>query len=109
MNLLLSFSGAVQMFVYQGSKKLYDRLGIPQSEFMEKNFICGGVAKVGNVLFTYPFTTIRTRIQQNQFVKAHPSDAKYHNVFEIIAKTWRLEGVKGFYKGISANVLRGIP
>jgi hypothetical protein len=39
---------------------------------MEKNFICGGIAKVGNVLFAYPFTTVRTRIQQNQYVKAHP-------------------------------------
>jgi hypothetical protein len=34
MNLLLSFSGAVQMFVYEGCKKLYDRLKIPQSEWM---------------------------------------------------------------------------
>lgn len=31
MNLLLSFSGAVQMIVYEGSKKIYDKLGIPQS------------------------------------------------------------------------------
>lgn len=81
MNLLLSFSGAVQLFVYEGSKKIYDKMGIPQSEFMQKNFICGGMAKVGSVLFAYPFTTIRTRIQQNQYVKAHPSNPKYHNVF----------------------------
>ena len=57
---------------------------------MEKNFICGGIAKAGNVLFVYPFTTIRTRIQQNQYVKAHPKEVKYHNVIEIIRKTWKI-------------------
>lgn len=90
MNLMLSFSGAIQMFVYEGSKKLYDKINIPQSEFMEKHFVCGGIAKMGSVLFVYPFTTVRTRIQQNQFVKAHPDNIKYHNVIEIVSKTWKM-------------------
>ena len=68
------------MFIFEGSKKIYEKIGIPQSGFMEQNFICGGIAKMGTVLFIYPFTTIRTRIQQNQFVAAHPNDMKYHNI-----------------------------
>jgi hypothetical protein len=47
---------------------------------MEKNFICGGIAKVANVFIIYPLTTIRTRIIQNQFVKANPNELKYNNV-----------------------------
>jgi solute carrier family 25 folate transporter 32 len=109
MNLLLSFSGAIQMLTYETSKKLYDKLNIPQTELMEKNFLCGGIAKIGTVFFTYPFTTIRTRIQQNQYLKIHPNEQKYHNDMEIIAKTFRMEGMRGFYKGITANILRGIP
>jgi hypothetical protein len=35
MNLMISFSGAVQMFIFEGSKKVYEKLGIPQSGFME--------------------------------------------------------------------------
>ena len=89
MNLMLSFSGAIQMLMFEGSKIIYDKIGIPQSRFMENNFICGGIAKIGTVLFVYPFTTVRTRIQQNQFVKAHPSDMKYHSILEIVAKTWK--------------------
>jgi hypothetical protein len=86
---MLCFSGAIQLFIYEGSKKIYDKLKIPQSDFMEKNFICGGLAKMGSVVFVYPFTTVRTRIQQNQFVLAHPNDIKYHNILEIITKTWK--------------------
>ena len=68
------------MLAYEGSRRLYDSLAIPQSSLMEKNFICGGIAKIGNVLIIYPFTTVRTRIIQNQYVKAHPGEAKYQNV-----------------------------
>jgi hypothetical protein len=34
---------------------------------------------------------------------------KYHNLVEILTKTWKLEGVRGFYKGIVPNILIGIP
>jgi hypothetical protein len=55
---------------------------------MERNFICGGIAKVANVFVIYPMTTLRTRIIQNQFVKANPNKVKYNNVFEIVIKTY---------------------
>jgi len=55
---------------------------------MERNFICGGIAKIANVFMIYPMTTLRTRIIQNQFVKANPNKAKYNNVFEIVVKTY---------------------
>ncbi len=55
---------------------------------MERNFICGGIAKIANVFIIYPLTTLRTRIIQNQFVKANPNQAKYNNVIEIILKTF---------------------
>jgi len=61
------------------------------------------------VLISYPLTTIRTRIQQNQYVKIHPQELKYHNVVEVVLRTAKQEGVRGFYKGLSANILRGIP
>lgn len=59
-------------------------------------------------MMTYPITTLRTRIQQNQFFN-NRNDAKYHNVFEIMGRMLREEGIKGFYKGLWANLIRGIP
>lgn len=87
MNLLLSSNRALQMLAYQGSKTLYDKLNIPQSALMQKNFICGGIAKIANFFIIYPLTTLRTRIIQNQFVKANPNQPKYNNVIQIIIKT----------------------
>jgi hypothetical protein len=57
---------------------------------------------------TYPITTVRTRIQQNQYFN-NRNDAKYHNALEIMGRMLREEGLSGFYKGLTANLIRGIP
>lgn len=57
---------------------------------------------------TYPITTVRTRIQQNQYFGSR-NDAKYHNALEIMGRMLRQEGVHGYYKGLWANLIRGIP
>jgi hypothetical protein len=69
LSLVLSICGAAQMYIYEGSKIMYDFLKIPQTQLSEKHFICGSASKIISVLLSYPITTIRTRIQQNQFVE----------------------------------------
>jgi hypothetical protein len=69
LSLILSFYGAIQMYVYEGSKILYDMFSIPQTSYSEKHFLCGSLSKMVSVFMSYPITTIRTRIQQNQFTK----------------------------------------
>jgi hypothetical protein len=56
----------------------------------------------------YPLTTIRTRIQQNQYVN-DPFEQKYKGVKDVITRTWREEGVRGFYKGLTSNIIKGVP
>ena len=107
LSLVLSFSGVVQMYVYEGAKILYEKFNIPASEFNEKHFICGSLSKVFSVLLSYPITTMRTRIQQNQFVGSSDK-AKYNGVGELFLRTAEEEGVRGFYKGITANLMRGV-
>lgn len=101
-------TGALQMYSYEGSKLLYEYFKIEGSSWREKNFICGGFSKIFTTVLTYPFTTIRTRIQQDQFFD-HRQEAKYKNIREIIRKMVMEEGIRGFYKGLSPNLLRGIP
>ena len=79
LSLVLSFSGVVQMYVYEGAKILYEKFNIPASELNEKHFICGSLSKVFSVLLSYPITTMRTRIQQNQFVGSSGKE-KYNGV-----------------------------
>ena len=50
---------------------MYDIFKIPETPLAEKNFICGGLSKVLSGLFLYPLTTVRTRIQQNQFIHSN--------------------------------------
>lgn len=106
-SLLLSFNGVLQMFTYEGPKKLYDSLNIPQTAYSEKNFFCGAISKFAAVLVTYPFTTVRTRAQQNQYIKDDKTK-KYQGSLEIIRRTYQWEGLAGFYKGFQINILRGI-
>jgi solute carrier family 25 (mitochondrial folate transporter), member 32 len=107
LSLLLSTTGVVQMYLYEGAKLLYDRLGVPQSQFEEKSLICGGISKVASVFVSYPLTTIRTRIQQNQFVGSR-REVKYRGSWEVARRTLGEEGVRGLFKGMSANLLRGV-
>lgn len=95
------------MYVYEGSKILYDKFGIPESHFGEKSFFCGSLSKIFSVLLSYPITTMRTRIQQNQFV-GEGNIPKYHSIGDLFWRTATEEGFRGFYKGISANLMRGV-
>ena len=56
---------------------------------------------------SYPLTTIRTRIQQNQFV-SNKNSMKYNSTSEIVTKIIAEEGIAGLFKGMSANILRGV-
>lgn len=107
LSLILSLSGVIQMYVYEGSKILYDRIGIPESPLEEKHFICGGLSKIFSVFMSYPITTLRTRIQQSQYINC-TSNEKYKNLRHLASKTWNEEGLKGLYKGMTANLLKGV-
>jgi hypothetical protein len=55
---------------------------------LEKNFIAGALSKIVSGAIMYPLTTIRTRIQQNQFVNGS-FDPKYKGVRDVILRTWK--------------------
>ena len=67
LSLVLSLNGTLQMTAYEGCKFTYKKLGIPESGYLEQNFICGSFSKFIITFVNYPLTTVRTRIQQDQF------------------------------------------
>lgn len=107
LSFVLSFTGVVQMYTYEGAKMLYERLGIPESSLGEKHFLCGSLSKLASAFVSYPITTLRTRIQQNQFGN-NRREGKYGGVLEVASRTFREEGVRGFYKGLAANLMKGV-
>lgn len=107
LSLILSSTGVIQMYLYESAKVFYQGLGIPEAGLFQKHFICGALSKIISVLWSYPITTIRTRIQQNQFVN-NMATQKYVGSMDILRHILREEGVSGLFKGLSANVMRGV-
>jgi hypothetical protein len=95
------------MYVYEGSKILYDKFKIPESPLGEKHFICGGLSKIFSICLSYPITTLRTRIQQSQYINKSSSQ-KYNSLHDLASKIWKEEGVYGLYKGMTANLVKGM-
>ncbi|KAG8062488.1 hypothetical protein GUJ93_ZPchr0003g18043 [Zizania palustris] len=56
----------------------------------------GAGSKVTAILLTYPYQVIRARMQ-------------YTDSWNVVKETARHEGVRGFYRGITSNLLKNLP
>ncbi|KAL7613640.1 folate transporter 1, chloroplastic [Lactuca sativa] len=67
--------------------------------------VLGASSKLAASLATYPFQVIRSRLQQRP-MNGVP---RYMDSWHAVKETARLEGVRGFYRGITANLLKNLP
>lgn len=96
--------GAVQFMTYEELIKLYNKYKDRESNTSLKTMECliiSACSKIVAVSVTYPYQLIRLRLQ-NQF-------AEYSGSINCIVRTFRNEGIRGFYKGMSANLIRVTP
>ncbi|XP_073141529.1 folate transporter 1, chloroplastic isoform X1 [Henckelia pumila] len=68
--------------------------------------VLGASSKLSAILLTYPFQVIRSRLQQRPSIEGIP---RYMDSWHVVKETARFEGLRGFYKGITANVLKNAP
>ncbi|XP_059623558.1 folate transporter 1, chloroplastic isoform X2 [Cornus florida] len=66
----------------------------------------GASSKLAAILLTYPFQVIRARLQQRPSKDGIP---RYVDSWHVVKETARFEGLRGFYKGITANLLKNAP
>uniref|UniRef100_A0A5B7BI74 Folate transporter 1 n=1 Tax=Davidia involucrata TaxID=16924 RepID=A0A5B7BI74_DAVIN len=66
----------------------------------------GASSKLAAILLTYPFQVIRARLQQRPSKDGIP---RYIDSWHVVKETARFEGLRGFYKGITANLLKNAP
>ncbi|XP_031107100.1 folate transporter 1, chloroplastic isoform X2 [Ipomoea triloba] len=66
----------------------------------------GASSKIAAILLTYPFQVIRARLQQRPSTAGIP---RYVDSWHVVKETARFEGVRGFYRGITANLLKNVP
>ncbi|XP_022103614.1 mitochondrial folate transporter/carrier-like [Acanthaster planci] len=96
--------GALQFMAYEELKKLRQRVGDESSSTKLSSLeyiVFAALSKMFAVVTTYPYQVVRSRLQDQHHT--------YNGVLDTILKTYRREGWKGFYKGLSANLLRVVP
>ena len=65
--------------------------------------VISGASKLLALSATYPYQVVRSRIQNNATAHLYPS------IPACVARTWREEGVRGFYRGLGTNLVRVLP
>jgi len=102
----ISFVG---IFVYRGLYfGLYDTimpLVPPENTNLATRFVVGYCVTVAAGLASYPIDTIRRRMMM---VAGADAAMKYKSSMDCAAYIMKKEGVKSFFKGAGANILRGI-
>ncbi|RWS11821.1 mitochondrial folate transporter/carrier-like protein [Dinothrombium tinctorium] len=96
--------GAFQFMAYEELKKIYLKKynlspDVKLGTFEYLSF--AALSKLFAASITYPYQVVRARLQDQH--------NEYKGLIDVIRKTWRLEGIKGFYKGIVPNLLRVVP
>ncbi|KAG6700928.1 hypothetical protein I3842_08G137900 [Carya illinoinensis] len=114
--LFLVSHGAIQFTAYEELRKVIvdikSKDSKTNSQFDDKLLksvdyaILGASSKIAAILLTYPFQVIRARLQQRPSSEGIP---RYMDSWHVVKETVRFEGVKGFYKGITPNLLKNVP
>jgi len=102
--------GAVQFAVYEPAKRMYAaRLplgpdGEPAPIPADVTVLLSSASKLIAGAVTYPYQVLRSRLQNYQ------ADERFGRGFRgVVRKTWREEGVRGFYRGLVPGVIRVMP
>ncbi|XP_071692654.1 folate transporter 1, chloroplastic-like [Rutidosis leptorrhynchoides] len=107
--------GAIQFTAYEEFRKVLVNFRTEQSVLISGSaeilktidyITLGASSKLAAILVTYPFQVIRARLQQRPGIDGLP---RYMDSWHVMTKTARLEGVNGFYKGITANLVKNLP
>ncbi|KAL2333744.1 hypothetical protein Fmac_014957 [Flemingia macrophylla] len=114
--LFLVSHGAIQFTAYEELRKVTVDFKIKGSTLHNQNpekllnsvdyAVLGATSKLAAILVTYPFQVIRSRLQQRPSGDGVP---RYMDTWHVVKETARYEGVRGFYKGITPNLLKNAP
>ena len=102
----------LQMSFYDIYKRMNNNLFFSDQEKKNEtlvilsNLFSGALAGLTAQNLTYPGDTLRRRLQTNGI---GGEKKKYRNSFDAISKIYRMEGIRGFFKGILLNSYRVLP
>jgi len=96
--------GAVQFMMYEQMKIYYNhqRHLKPASKLGTSEYLAfAAISKITATVVTYPYQVVRARIQNQH--------STYSSIWNCIEVTWRYERLRGFYKGLNANLVKVVP
>jgi len=67
-----------------------------------EGFLCGGFAACIAVTFSNPPEVAKTRLQLQGELAKGGGQKVYNNAIDVLAKTWRNEGIRGLQRGLGA-------
>ncbi|KAF9619226.1 hypothetical protein IFM89_005780 [Coptis chinensis] len=114
-SLLLVSHGAIQFTVYEELRQIAvgfkskNKTSHPNGDKVLNSVdfaVLGAASKFSAMLFTYPYQVIRARLQQRP---STIGNHKYKDSWHVLKDTVRFEGFRGFYKGITPNLLKNVP
>eukprot|EP00741_Cyanophora_paradoxa_P021902 tig00021428_g21142.t1 len=109
--LALTCHGAVQFAAYEELKRVAERLawvGAGAAPGSDGVYLAiGAASKLVATLATYPLQVVKSRIMQRPVGELALEERQ--RPWPTALRTWRNEGVRGFYKGLVASVLRTTP
>jgi solute carrier family 25 folate transporter 32 len=105
--LFLTSHGAIQFAVYEWLKALSAAGGDGQQPAWV-SVVIGGTSKIVASTATYPYQVVKARLQQRE-APGGLAAPRYSGMLDCVAKTWRLEGGLGFFRGVVPNALKVAP
>lgn len=113
--LFLSLNGTLHMYFYETFKERFN----PQNDNV-KTSVIGACSKLLSSALLHPFQTLKYRLQQEQhsnciLKRGHEVSAQgdgsrlFAGLRECVQSTYKYEGIRGFYKGLTINLARLLP
>eukprot|EP00475_Leptophrys_vorax_P033162 TRINITY_DN5188_c0_g1_i2.p1 TRINITY_DN5188_c0_g1~~TRINITY_DN5188_c0_g1_i2.p1 ORF type:complete len:190 (-),score=32.16 TRINITY_DN5188_c0_g1_i2:37-606(-) len=107
--MMLVSNGAIQFMCYEELKH-YTAHSILTSESDLKShhfMVIGGISKMISATTTYPLQVIKSRLYQK--VQGTKNQLKYKGIRDVITRVVAAEGVRGFYKGLTPQLMKTVP
>lgn len=105
---------AIDLFIFENCKRFVlsrkaKAQGVHEEDVEMGNFITGAIgASSGAISATvvYPINLLRTRLQAQGTILHKPT---YTGIADVTKKTFQNEGWRGFFKGVTPNLLKVAP
>lgn len=104
-------STGISFWTFEKTRAVLYRLSPSENKNAAVNAMAGAVAGMAAKVCTMPLDVVRKRLQVQSLMmdRFAVKTSEYSGSFDAVAKIMRREGIRGFYKGLSAALLKTVP